>query len=160
LPVGSEIFIPETLYNLEVAVHAGHHQDLFKSLWGLREGIKLALVDTAGHHKIPCAFRSTLDEVWRLYFDKAGTGQILPGLEGYPCAEDQFFLHRVSADIEIPVFHAEFIAAVDATIESISNWPQTGSPVDGITDGPEVRRAPVDGFPTRWPTRSPARRSR
>ena len=42
---------------------------------------------------------------------------------------------------------AEFVAAVDATIESISNWPNTGSPVDGITDGPEVRRAPVDGFP-------------
>jgi plasmid stabilization system protein ParE len=42
---------------------------------------------------------------------------------------------------------AEFIAAVDATIESISNWPHTGSPVEGITDGPEVRRAPVDGFP-------------
>ena len=42
---------------------------------------------------------------------------------------------------------AEFIAAVDATIESIPNWPSTGSPVEGITGGREVRRAPIVGFP-------------
>lgn len=42
---------------------------------------------------------------------------------------------------------AKFVAAVDATIETISSWPNTGAPVEGITGGHQVRRAPVDGFP-------------
>lgn len=42
---------------------------------------------------------------------------------------------------------AEFVAAVDATIETISNWPNTGALVEGITGEHQVRRAPVDGFP-------------
>jgi plasmid stabilization system protein ParE len=41
----------------------------------------------------------------------------------------------------------EFVAAVAATVDSISSWPSTGSPVEGITGGREVRRAPVYGFP-------------
>ena len=35
LPVGSQIFVAETLYDLKVAVHSAHHEDLFEELRGL-----------------------------------------------------------------------------------------------------------------------------
>ena len=36
LAVGPEVFIPETLYNLKVAVHAGYHEQLLVGLRTLR----------------------------------------------------------------------------------------------------------------------------
>lgn len=40
-----------------------------------------------------------------------------------------------------------FIAAVDATIESIGAWSQAGARIEGLGDGLDVRRAPVARFP-------------
>ena len=36
LAVGPEVFVPEALHELEVAVVAGHHQQLLKGLGALR----------------------------------------------------------------------------------------------------------------------------
>lgn len=40
-----------------------------------------------------------------------------------------------------------FLGAVDATIESIAQWPRAGSRVDGLTPELDIRRAPVSRFP-------------
>lgn len=42
-----------------------------------------------------------------------------------------------------------FLAAVDQTIEHVSQWPQAGSPMTGVAADLAVRQVPVPGFPYR-----------
>ena len=58
LTVSTKVFIPETLYNLEVTVITGNHQQLFEHLWGLWQSIKLTGVNTRRHNEVTCTFRS------------------------------------------------------------------------------------------------------
>ena len=44
LTIGPEVLITEAFRNLEVAVESAHHQQLFKRLRALRQGIKLSRV--------------------------------------------------------------------------------------------------------------------
>ena len=58
LPVGTQVFVSETLHYLEITVHAAHHQQLLKSLRALGESIELAWVHAAWYHKIASTFGS------------------------------------------------------------------------------------------------------
>lgn len=40
-----------------------------------------------------------------------------------------------------------FLSAVDRTIDRVSRWPLSGSPVDGIDEALDVRRLSVERFP-------------
>src|SRR5712692_10978063 len=42
LPVGAQVFVAETFYDLEITVEAADHQDLLKNLWRLRQRVELA----------------------------------------------------------------------------------------------------------------------
>ena len=57
LAVGAQILVAEAAGDLEVAVEAGHHQQLFELLRALRQGVELARMHPAGHQVVARAFR-------------------------------------------------------------------------------------------------------
>jgi len=70
LPVGPEVFIPETFYNLKIAVISGNHQKLLENLRTLRQGVELMRIHTGRNYEIAGTFRSGFDKHWRLNFNK------------------------------------------------------------------------------------------
>ena len=57
LPVGPEVLIPIAASQLVVAFHAGHHEQLFKQLGGLRQGVPGAGLEPGRHHKVAGSLR-------------------------------------------------------------------------------------------------------
>ena len=70
LTVGAEVLIAEATHDLEVAVHASHHQQLLVLLRALRQSVELARVHTAWHHEVAGAFGRALDEHRGLDFEE------------------------------------------------------------------------------------------
>lgn len=70
-PVGARVFVAEARRDLEVAIEAGHHQELFVLLRRLRQRVELAGVNTAGHQEIARAFRRRGRQDRRLEFEEA-----------------------------------------------------------------------------------------
>ena len=62
LAVGAEVFIAEALHNLEVAVEAGHHEQLLEGLGRLRQGVELAMAEARRHHEVAGALRRGADQ--------------------------------------------------------------------------------------------------
>ena len=58
LAVGAQVFIPEAAGDLEIALVAGHHQQLLELLRRLGQGVELPRMHAAGHHVIARAFRA------------------------------------------------------------------------------------------------------
>jgi hypothetical protein len=54
--VGARSFVPEARGDLEVALDAAHHEQLFELLGSLRQRVKLARVEPAGHEVIARPF--------------------------------------------------------------------------------------------------------
>ncbi len=52
LAVSAQVFVAEAFHNLEIAVDAGHHQQLLECLRALGQGVELALIHARGHHKV------------------------------------------------------------------------------------------------------------
>ena len=57
LTVGAEVLIAETAHNLEVTVHASHHQQLFQRLRRLRQGVELARIHAGRHEEVAGTLR-------------------------------------------------------------------------------------------------------
>src|SRR5579872_6099698 len=57
LAVGTQVLIPKTFYDLEIAVEPAYHEQLLKGLRRLRQSVKLTRIHAAWHYEIPCAFR-------------------------------------------------------------------------------------------------------
>ncbi len=53
--VGPRRLVPEAGGDLEVALDAAHHEQLFELLGGLGQGVELARVQPAGHQVVPGA---------------------------------------------------------------------------------------------------------
>ena len=75
LTIGAKILVAETARNLEIAVEAGHHQQLLVDLWRLRQRVELAGVHTTGHEVIAGTFGCGLGEDRRLDLEKAKIGE-------------------------------------------------------------------------------------
>ena len=77
LAVGALVFVAETFHDLEIAIEAADHQDLFENLGRLRERVKLAVMDAAGNEKVARAFRSGAGQHGSFDFEEA---QLVHGL--------------------------------------------------------------------------------
>ena len=71
LTVGAEVFVSETLDNLEITVHACHHQQLLQRLRRLWEGIELSGIHAAGYDEVACALGGRADEHGGLDFEES-----------------------------------------------------------------------------------------
>ena len=72
LPVAAQVLVAKAAGNLEVAVHAGYHQQLLELLRALRQGVDRAGLQAAGDDEVASAFGRGLEQDRRLDLDEAG----------------------------------------------------------------------------------------
>ena len=112
LAVGAQVLVAEAAGDLDVAVHAGHHQQLLVLLRGLREGEEHARAHAAGHEIVARAFRRALGQDRRFDLDELLLVEIVPGRLDQAVAQHERLLHRRPAQIEIAEFQAQVLADV------------------------------------------------
>ena len=112
LAVGAQVLVAEATHNLEVAVVTGHHQQLFEGLGALRQGVELAGIHTAGHHKVAGTLGRALDEHGGLNLQEIPVGKVVAYKHSHLVAHLQIAAHRIATDIQIAVLHAEVVAAI------------------------------------------------
>ena len=117
LAVGAQVFIAEAAHDLVVAVVARHHQQLLEGLGRLGQGVELTRVHAAGHHKIAGAFWGGLDQVWGFHLYEIHAVQVLAGFQGQAVTQHHVFTKRATAQVQVAVFHADFLAAVGVVLD-------------------------------------------
>ena len=117
LAVGAQIFIAETADNLKVALVSADHQQLFKDLRRLRQGIEVAGLDAAGNQIIARAFGRGARHKRRFDFKEALGVQRLPDSERNFRAHDDVALHAGPAQIDVAVLQAHVFFDVDVVFE-------------------------------------------
>ena len=106
--VGTGIFVTKTRRDLEIFVKARHHQKLLELLRGLRQGIKLARMQTRRHQKVPSTLGGRGGDDRGLIFAKI----LIP----HPFADRRYDirtqrhvgLHLFTAQIEIAIGQPRF----------------------------------------------------
>ena len=137
LAVGPQVLIAEAAYDLEIAVVAGDHQQLLESLRRLRQGVEFAGIHARGDHEVAGPFRRGADEERRLYFEEAFSVEKTAGALGHAVAQQDVALQGWPAQVEITVFHAEFVAAVAVLLDGEGGYlgpVEDGERRDGYFD--------------------------
>ena len=109
LAVGAEILVAEAAGDLEIAVVAGHHQQLLVDLRRLRQGVELARVDAARHQVVPRALGRRLGEDRGLDLEEPQVGQRPAGALQQTVAEDEVALQLRPPEIEHPVLEPQLL---------------------------------------------------
>ena len=79
LAVEAQVLVAEAAHDLEVAVEAGHHEQLLEDLRRFGQGVELARVQPRGHQEVAGAARRVLHHERRLDLQEAVLGQHAPG---------------------------------------------------------------------------------
>ena len=103
LPIGAQVLVAEALGDLEVAVHAGDHQDLLEDLRRLRQREELARVDAARHEIVARPFRRRLREDRRLDLEEALLVEVAADLERHLVPQDHVLLQPLAPQVEVAV---------------------------------------------------------
>ena len=109
LAVGAEVFVAEAAGDLEVAVEAGDHEDLFEDLGGLGEGEELAGVDARGDEVVAGALGGGAGHAGGFDFEEALFGEVVADSHGDFGAHDEVVLHGGPAEVDVAVFEADFL---------------------------------------------------
>ena len=112
LAVSAEVFVAEAFHDLEIAVHACHHEQLLERLRALRQGVELSGVHARGDDEVARTFRRRTYEHRRFNFEKAFLVKEMAHGEAELMAQFQVAAHHFAAQVEIAVLHAQFVAAV------------------------------------------------
>src|SRR5690625_16400 len=112
LTVCPQVFISETLDDLEIAVHPRHHQNLLVGLGALRKRKEAARIDPARDQIVPGTLRCTPHQYRCLYLcEFALAVKVANGLAD-PGAEQQILLKRSPAEIQIAVTQSHIFIGV------------------------------------------------
>ncbi len=106
LTVAAQVFITEAARDLEVAVHACHHQQLLQLLRRLRQGIELSRIDAGGDKIVARAFGRCLEQDRRFDLDKALLIEKIAHELDHLVAQDHIAGHALAAQVEIAIFEA------------------------------------------------------
>ena len=112
LTVGAQVLVAEAAHQLEIAVEARHHEQLFQRLRRLRQRVELALVHAGGHHEVACPLGRGLDQEGCLHFHEAERIHIVADFDAQTVAHLHIGAHTGAAQVEVAVFHAQLVAAV------------------------------------------------
>ena len=117
LAVGAEVFVAEALDYLHVAVAAGDHEELLEELRRLRQRVEAAGVDAARHEVVARALGRGLREHRRFDVDEAVVGEVVARVARDVVADAQVALHRIAADVEVAVFHAQVFVDIVGVVK-------------------------------------------
>ena len=109
LAVPAQVLIPEAARDLEVAVHAGHHQQLFELLRRLRQGIKLPRIDPRGDKVVARALRCRFEKDRRLDLHEVPLIQEIPHVLDHLMAQDQVASHPLPTQVQIAIAQAHVL---------------------------------------------------
>ena len=112
LTIRAQVFIPEALGDLVVAVITGHHQQLLEQLGALRQSKKVTVMHPTGHEVVTSAFRRGFAEHGGFDIDEPIGIQKLAHFHGHAVAQHQVVLHIRTAQIQHPVSQACGLAQV------------------------------------------------
>ena len=82
LPVGAEVLVPVAAGDLEVPLHAGHHQQLLEQLRALRQRVPGAGREPRGHEEVARALGRRAGQRRRLDLEEAALEEHLAGDAG------------------------------------------------------------------------------
>ena len=116
LAVGAQVFVAEAARDLEVAVVAGHHQQLLVDLRGLRQRVELARMNPARHQVVTRAFGSGLGEDRRLDLQELQLGERAPGTLQQPMAQDEIAGQLRAPQVEHPVLEPQLFGGEFLTL--------------------------------------------
>src|SRR3990172_5451063 len=123
LPVGPQVLIAEAPHDLEVAVKAGHHQELLEELGRLRQREELAGVEPGRHQIVPGPFGGAPGQRRGLYLDEAMPVEEGSDHLGCLMADAEISLQRRPAEVEIPIGEAELFAHGPLLIQGKDRGP-------------------------------------
>jgi hypothetical protein len=124
LAVGAQVLVAEALGQLEVAVVAGHHQQLLEQLRRLRQGVEHAVMDPRRHQVVARAFRGAARQHGRFDFQEAVVVEVVAHQFRDAVAQAHVLLHRLAAQVEIAVLQADVF--VDVVVVDLEGRRQAG----------------------------------
>ncbi len=110
LAVGSQVFVAETLGDLDVAVKTGDHQDLFVKLRRLRQRVEVARMHAAGDQVIASSFGCAAAEDGRFDVDEIVLGEVVSHALDDFAATDQGLLHFFAAKVQEAILQTQIFA--------------------------------------------------
>ena len=109
LPVRPQILIPEAPRDLKIAIEACRHTELFIDLRTLRQGVELAVMQTARHQIVAGTLGSGLGQNRSLDFDEPEPVQVISAGENQSVPELEILLKLGSAEIQHTMLQPEFL---------------------------------------------------
>src|SRR6185369_14015033 len=101
LPVRAQILVTIATRELEITLHATHHENLFELLRRLRQRIERSRLATIRHQKFARTFRRGLEQRRRLDFEEALLIHVTARGNGHLRTQAQIARHLRPAQIEI-----------------------------------------------------------
>ena len=107
LAVAAQVLVAEAARDLEVAVHAGDHEQLLELLRALRQGVDAARLEARGHDEVAGPFGRRLDKHRRLDLHEAGGH--MGGADGLdePAAGQQAGQDGLAPQVQVAVLEAQ-----------------------------------------------------
>ena len=117
LAVGAQVFIAETFDNLEIPVHAAHHQQLLEKLRRLRQSEEFARINPARHEIIPRPFRRGARQHRRFDFEKAAVAEEAPRSLRRRVPHDEVGSDFGPPQVKIAVLQADVVRNLAVLVE-------------------------------------------
>ena len=102
---------------MEIAIKAGHHEQLLEELGAFGQRVEFAAARAAGDEEIAGAAGRVFDEEGRLQFEKAILGEVFARQLVDPGARHQHALHRGAPQVEVAVGQARRLLRVDLVLD-------------------------------------------
>ena len=132
LAVGALVLVPVAAHDLEVAVHAGNHQELLVELRRLRQRVDVARLQPAGNQVITRPFRRTADQNRRLDLDKAFVVEKIPNGLSHPVSELEIPGHPLPSKIQVTVAKAQLLIDRAVFVDGERRRQRAVEDVDGL----------------------------
>ncbi len=123
LAIGTAIFVPKAFRNLEIALDSRYHQQLFKLLRGLGEGIEVACNQSAWHQIIASAFRRAFNKNRCFDFKEATIIEEIAHQFDHLMSKFKPIVHRRPSNVEVAIFQSHSLVRLLGLIVYLEgNW--------------------------------------
>ncbi|CAB4869921.1 unannotated protein [freshwater metagenome] len=117
LTIRAEVLVAVAPGNLEVPLHAGHHEQLLEELRRLGQRIPVARLQAYRHQEVARTFRGRSGEGRRLDLDEIALEQHVSGDLVHLGAHAQGIARRLPTQVEVAVPEADLVADRDSIVD-------------------------------------------
>src|SRR4029077_17011115 len=151
LAIGPLVFVAVAADDLEVAIHAGHHQQLFVELRRLRQGVDVAWLQPAGDEEVTSALGCAPDQHRSLDLQKAlGVEEVADRL-GHPVPELEVPGHPRSAQVQVAVAKPHLLVDRAVFVDGERRWLRAVEDDNGTRFDLDLARRQLLVFGPWWP---------